>query len=249
MDIDVNDPKIKEIVDAAIRREHEGLLKNRDEVLRENKEIKERLAGIDPDRYKRLTEAEETAKAEAERQQRELIESKKDFEGLKQQMQQQLAAKDREIQAAQQKLQSLTDRLHRSIADTHLRDAISAHGGIDRILTPLLRDRVRIKDADDGSSTVEVLDEQGRPMLDKSGNPATVKDLVGSVKADPDYAPVFRSNVKPGIGAHSAPVRSNGVDLDNNPWAKGKENHTQQRYLEVNNPEEAAQFKAAAGVA
>ena len=116
-------------------------------------------------------------------------------------------------------------------------EALPAHS---RFLSFEISQRTRVTEVD-GKRTIEVLKPDGTVMHTAEG-PATVKDLVDSLKKSDEFASSFKGNQKkaPGDAGGRAP------DGGKNPFAKDTFNLTAQIEMKNSDPARAAQLEAAA---
>lgn len=214
--IDWNDEAARTAhVQSLIENEVKGLKAKRDELLAAQQKFK----GFDPDEYARL-------KSEHQKREDELARRRGDFEKLEATLREQ--AKTRE--------QKLMGALHQRTVDAEALAAISAEGGNTKLLLPLIKNKLRMAERDDGFA-VEVLDDYGAPTSH------SVRDLVAAMKADPDYAAAFRSAATAGSGASTSSGHTSGVK---NPYDKSSWNMTEQARLERNDPNLAKSLRESA---
>lgn len=81
-----------------------------------------------------------------------------------------------------------------------LTQAVSEAKGDAKILTPLMRDRIKGK-YENGKVTVEILNADGNPMLVDGGGSARISDLVTEFKNDSSYSRLFDGAGGSGSGA------------------------------------------------
>lgn len=144
---------------------------------------------------------------------------------------------------------ALTAEVERLLIVNEAKTAIAKHKGIEKLLLPAIRPRLRVKKGESGEFEVEVLNEQGnQEWVTKGGKAvaATIDDLVAKLKEDTDYGAAFEGTGHSGSGARN---QRGGSFNGKNPWAKGSENTTEQMRLLKTNPTLAASLKAQAGVA
>lgn len=94
--------------------------------------------------------------------------------------------------------------LQKVLVQDALLSAVTEIGGKPK-LVPLIRDRVKLIVAEDGTRHVRVVDEKGEVVNSKAKDymePMTLAELAEETKADPDYAPLFTA--KPASGASGA---------------------------------------------
>ena len=92
--------------------------------------------------------------------------------------------------------------------------AITAEKGDPQLLMPHVRDRVRMVEtqAPDGTPQfqVQVLGDDGEPAYGNTGEPQTIKELVGGMKADKTYGRLFESEAPSGGGQRRNPTTPAG---------------------------------------
>lgn len=154
-----------------------------------------------------------------------------------------------EMTALDDENKTLTAEVERLLIENDARAAISKHKGVEKLLLPAIRPRLKVKKGDDGKFFVEVQNEQGNPeWVTKGGKAvaATIDDLVAKMKEDADYGAAFEGTGHSGSGARN---QRGGSHNGKNPWAKDSINFTEQMRLEKTNPNLAASLKAQAGAA
>lgn len=195
----------QEQVDAMIAEritsEVSGLKTSQQELLKESKAAKARLAafeGVDPTEYKTLKEAA----AEAEKK-KALAEG--NLEVWKKQVTDQHA---KEMQGKDQKLTKYQSAIERRVVQARLAEALAKHDA-DPSMIPLLQLEgarfIRVKETDEDFEE-QVVDGQGNPLVaDGKGTPMTVDDLVAQTLKT-KYPAAFRGSGSSGGGA----AKSNG---------------------------------------
>lgn len=156
---------------------------------RENKSLKEKLSGVDPEKYKELLDKEAEAEQSA-------LEKAGEWDKIKAQMSTQhaadLASKDKEIARLQRQLEHVQ-------IDSKVVEAISKAGGNVELLKPHVRSRLQLNT--DDFSTV-VLDTDGKtPKVDGDGNPVTIDALVGEMRTSETYSGAFKATAQSGGGS------------------------------------------------
>jgi len=139
-----------------------------DRIARERKKAEKKLEGIDLEEARKIMQEREQAELERQKERGE-------FENI---LKQTVEKKDMEITAYKQKLQE-------TLVDGSLLNAASKHDAVspDQV-SQLLKGQVRL--AEDGG--VEVLDPQGTPRYNDSGNMLTVDELVADfLTANPHF--------------------------------------------------------------
>jgi hypothetical protein len=123
--------------------------------------------------------------------------TKKDesFEALKSHLETELKKREDTIESFKQKF---TQTRTESLLDM----AIAENKGVKELLKPLLKDRVRAS-LGESDVEIEILNDDGKPMF-VDGRPATVNDLLASMKKNPIYARAFEGSGSQGTGARQS---------------------------------------------
>jgi len=243
-ELNKDDPEVQSALEALLQEQYAGLVTKRDELLAENSKQKGKLKELE-DRLAEIERAEAEKRAAEETSKVAKVEQSGDVEALKELHKQALEAKDNLIKERDERIKELNANLHRYIGDTRLTEAITAEGGVPEILLPHLRGRVKV-DAQGEDFAVQVLGTDGKPLLNKSGDPASIRDLVAEFKANDVFSRVFASDVKAGSGSRSVPGGGNGTAK--NPWKKETWNLTEQMIMKADAPEMANAMMAQAGI-
>lgn len=167
------EPTVEELqaqLHAAIA-ERDAIKANRDEALAEAKRAKAALKaydGVDPQKFKELSEAAQKAEEEAARK-------SGNWDAQKAQM---TAAHQKELAAATAGRDKLSKALERRLVDAELTRAIAAKKGDPDLLLPYARQFVRVKETDDDYEGY-IADERGNPLIaDGKGTPMTFDSFV-----------------------------------------------------------------------
>ncbi|HUU95581.1 MAG TPA: hypothetical protein VM487_07565 [Phycisphaerae bacterium] len=86
-------------------------------------------------------------------------------------------------------------------------------GGSFALLQAPIRSRVRVEEDDDGGLKTVIMGADGKPMYASRGNsvePATIEDLVKSLRDIPEYQPAFHGTQASGGGTASAGRAASG---------------------------------------
>lgn len=146
--------------------------------------------------------------------------------------------------------QDTVANLKKSIAERELMNSVAkavGDSGDFELLLPFINKRISHSLKDDGRLHIDVMTEDGKPMLTSTGDNATLTDLITEFKNSERYGRLFKAEGKGGSGAGHG-VASAGAG--NNPFKKGPSfNVTEQANLYRNNPVLAKQLAAEAGVA
>lgn len=117
-------------------------------------------------------------------------------------------------------------------------------GNVD-LLSPMLRGRIKGEiDAETGKVNITVLAANGEEMVAAGGQVATVATLVETIKADEKFGAAFEAD---GGGSGAGGNKKSGQPTGKNPWIRGPNySLTEQNALSKNNPTLAASLKLAA---
>jgi Skp family chaperone for outer membrane proteins len=184
----------------------EGLSEMRDALKKANKEAAdrrkelERLKDINPDEYKRLKQLEEDG-------------ARKDEETA--QIKEQMAANHKKetekLQAGFKARETkLLSALEQHLVDAQVNEAINAEEGSVKLLAPSVKGRLKFIE-DESGFKVNVLTPDGKVDVDGEGKPRSIRELVKSMKAEPDYMPAFKGNGASGGGAPQGHTPSGGA--------------------------------------
>lgn len=96
------------------------------------------------------------------------------------------------------------EQLEQVMIESAARAAIAEHMGQAELLLPLIRQRARLNEAENGKLTVELLDDSGTPMLGSDySTPIGMSDFVKSLRSDKRYARAFDAENSNGTGKSS----------------------------------------------
>lgn len=189
----------------AMVQERDALKANRDQILTEAKQAKARLAnydGVDPEEFKRLKDAA----AEAERKK---AESEGDFKSLEKQL---IEKHTVELGARDKRISALQAALEQRLVDAEATRELAEAKGSARVLLPHVKSQVKVVESDDGEFSVQVVDARGNPRIaDGKGTPMTLKDLVGEMRNDPEFARAFDGTGSSGGGASKSNAGGGGA--------------------------------------
>jgi len=250
MAIDLEDPEVKAAVAAAaqeaaktlIESEHAGLLAKRDELLGDNKTLRENLKtfeGVDADKFRSM-------QSEAEKAEEEKLRANKDFDTILENQQTKLQGVIGEKDAA---LEKMRGQLHREKITTVATRALADAKGSPELLMPHITSRLSLDD----DMAVVVNDKAGTKMFNGQGQPATIADLVAEMQNDPIMSRAFEAGVKSGTGARSSDnngAAGAGAATAGNPFVRGKDGRWdafEGMKLVKSNPEEARRLADEAG--
>ena len=137
--------------------------------------------------------------AQAAQEQNKLREAG-DFEALKQQMEQN---HQQQVGTLESKMGNYRKQIEKMLVSDQAQQVLG-HADIQGnplLLMPIIRDRVEVKEKDDGSFTLVVKNAQGQPMLNANNEPATMMDLAKELRKDSNYAAAFKGVNQSGGGA------------------------------------------------
>jgi hypothetical protein len=192
---------IKDDVTGKFNLDDVGSLRNAvGHIKNENKSLKGKMSqfkelenlGLSPDQIKQM--AADRQSAEEKR-----LKDEGDFNALKQQLEENFNKEKNGWQGREQKLVGTISKI---LVDDAARAVLTdpSVDGNPTLLLPLIRDRVKVTETDDGFG-LQVLRPDGAPMLNPQNEPATLKDLFLEMKAKPEYAGAFRGVNQSGSGA------------------------------------------------
>lgn len=146
-----------------------------------------------------------------------------------------------ELKAATYDGDRLWGALQSALTTETARSAISAEGGAAALLLPHVSARTKI---DRATLAVTVHGEDGTPLYNNAGKPATIEDLVADLKKHPDYGRAFEATAS---GSGASGNKTPGAQAGGaNPWSKSTWNLTDQMRLVRDDPGRAAALKGAA---
>jgi hypothetical protein len=183
----------------------DGFLGNYSRLEREAKERADRLKaydGLDPEKARAALTAAEQAEAEKQR-------AAGDWASREQSLTESWQKRyDAEVTART----TLEQKLNAAIADRDVADAIAAEKGKAKLLKPALAGRVKVEVVD-GELRSVVYGEDGKPAY-HDGAPMTVRQLVASLKSDPEFMPAFDGTTASGGGATGSVAHLGGRGFD-----------------------------------
>ena len=111
---------------------------------------------------------------------------------------------EKAVQPLKQQLDKRTGQLRSILVEQRLTEAVAKAKGKPYMLVPILKDRVRLEETDEGALNVIVTDKDGAPMVKGADlSPATPDDLVAELKADPAWSGAFDGSGNSGGGTQS----------------------------------------------
>lgn len=178
-----------------IAAETAGLKTNKDEVLKELKAARAKLAaydGVDPEEHKRL----KTAAEEAERKK---AAAEGDFKSLEQQL---VTKYEKQIAAEQAEKARYAKAMEQHLIDAAIAQELAKHSDTPKLLMPHLKAQVKVQEVD-GEFVARVVDAQGTVRIGKGqgSSPMSIAELVEEMKTSDEFAPAFRGSGSSGGGA------------------------------------------------
>lgn len=181
-------------LDAKIAEAVGGLKSNRDEVLREAKALKTKLAsyeGIDVDEVK-------TLKQQAEDAARNKAAGEGNWKALEEQLK---TRHGQEVEKLSSESKRLRGALERQLIDAAASQEIASMKGSVKGLLPHIRPHIKVMEQD-GEFVAVVVDSKGNPRIgDAKGSPMSIRDLIEETRGDTDLAPLFAGSGASGSGA------------------------------------------------
>lgn len=179
--------------------------------LQHEKERRKTLAGENANlkKFKDLgkspEEIQELLQREADAEEKRL-KDEGDFESLKSQLQKNHAD---ELEAKDKRISSLTKQIEKLMVTDNARAVLSEEDiqGNPTLLMPAIRDRVEVKENDEGDFLLVVKRPDGTPMLNTSNEPASIRDLALELRGNSEYSGAFKGVNQSGGGA---PNKSGG---------------------------------------
>lgn len=228
-------------VQAAVKALIEPVVAKKTELLdkyAQTKKMVDELGGFDT--IKARLSAHEQAEAAKKQAEQQAALASNDVESVRASMQELIAQKDAKLNAyEQERVQTkLTNMIDKAVKE--------AKGDLD-LLEPFIAKRTKHVVTEDGKIVVQVLKEDGNPMLTSDGKDATLKDLMNEMRNSQKFGIMFEADNKSGSGAKQAQATGAMVD---NPWAKGTPswNITKQMATYRENPEMARTLAAQMGI-
>jgi hypothetical protein len=243
----------------AIRTEKKTLEKQLEELQTKFSGIDvEKIKDIDLDEYEKQLAELGRLKQEQEKQQKQKLKDEAAWEKLEQQLtskqQEQIESLEKKYttqidqfkKESQAKEEKMLTSLKQNLKDKELTKALAKAGGNIPILTPHIAPFVDIRETDSGLYNVVVIDADGNPRKDDSGQLLGIEALVGEFKEKPEFQGdgLFKVDQQTG-GSGSAGNRGQN-DSQNNPFAKDSFNLTQQALLKKADPQKYDRLKKAA---
>lgn len=152
------------------------------------KSFEDKLANVDLEEYEKLREQQlEQEELDAQR--------KGEWEKLKAQMAEkhQKALDEQKAEA-----QKLRDRVQELTVDNAVQEAIIKGKGNPRLLKPLVSQHAQL---DPDTLELVVVEPDGTPKVDGSGNPATLDDVISEMRDNPEFSGAFAATTQSGSGS------------------------------------------------
>lgn len=109
-------------------------------------------------------------------------------------------ANKKALDTANARTTALQNQLYGHLVDSEAVMAISEAKGTTELLMPFVKQQVKVTE-EDGKFVVNVIDAAGeRRYSGVTGQPMTIKELIGEMKANAKYAPLFASEAAGGTG-------------------------------------------------
>lgn len=169
-----------------------GLKQNQASLLEEKKTLAEKMKsfdGVDADEYRKL-------KAKLEKQEESGMLERGEFDKLKDKLEKQwqdnIASKDATIT----NLMSMVKSDRKAAA---INEAVRKHEGVAALARVLSASVQAVEQ--NGEVVLQVLSDDGSPLMGNDGKPATLDSYVETIKADDEYSGLFKSSGMSGGGA------------------------------------------------
>lgn len=195
-----------EEVEARIAAEVAGLKANQAELLRESRAAKARLKdyeGIDP-------EVARTALQEREEAARRKEEEKGNWKALETQL---VEKYEGIVKLERSEKDEIRTAMEQYLIDSAATAELAAHSDSPRVLLPHVKNVMRVVKDDSGKYHARVINpETGNVRIGKGegSTPMTLAELVEEMKADKEFAPLFRGSGSTGGGASKSTAGSGG---------------------------------------
>jgi len=215
---------------------------------RERSERAERQAkaweGLNPDEVKKRLEREERLSKIDPTKEADRLATEK-VEAYKSTAQAEIAALKAKSETREK---SLLDQIRNLLLTSQAQAMIAKHKGNATVLLPHVTSRARVREKDDGTFVVEVLDERGGVRIkDASGAAFSIEDLVVEMRGTKDFGVLFATDGT--TGSESSRGTPGSISTTKNPWKKDSFNLTEQMRLQRTDPARAKALMAEAGVA
>lgn len=132
-----------------------------------------------------------------------------------------------EIKAREDRITQLVSVLQETLIDREATAALAeAKGSVD-LLLPHVQRYTRVREADNGRFTVEIVDGEGNARIkDSSGAPMTIKDLVAEMRNSDKFGRAFEASGQSGAGRVPPNGAAGGAGRPRGSWAGSKDERT-----------------------
>jgi len=216
-DVDINAPEVQTAITEAVKAQTTealaGLESKNKQLLGETKAAKE-AARVNEEKLKAfegidLEEINALKQAQEEQAQKKAEEEGKYSELLAANAEKHKA----EVEALKESAETYKGRLKNKSMESEILVALEKEKGNATLLMPAIKARVESTDTDKGFN-FSGLDQNGKPMLDENGQPATIADVVAHLKTLEEYQPAFEATRISGSGS----LTNKGGKVVSNPW-------------------------------
>lgn len=156
--------------------------------------------GLSPDEIAEI-------RKEKEESERRKAEEKGQWDKLRAQLEKQ---KQEELSAKDNEVQQMRSTLEKYLIDGAAASAISKFDGTSELLMPHIRQQTKVVQDENGQYKALVVDENGDPQLNINGDYKSIEDLVKEMRESDIYGVAFRARHQSGTG--SRPGASNGQE-------------------------------------
>jgi len=150
--------------------------------------------GLSTDDYDSLEEALAAAKSQDGKEDPQ----KGDIEKLRKQFEED---KRKAIEERDQQLRQMEGTVNKFLVENQASQAITEYDGVPKLLMPHIKEAVSVQKTDNGEYAVRVLDEDGDPRFNNSGEYMSIKDLVAEMRESEDFGQAFKAKAPSGSGS------------------------------------------------
>jgi len=127
-----------------------------------------------------------------------------------------------ELTAVKGKADSYFNQMKQDKVTAAITAAVTEHKGSVDLLLPIIERHVKLREADNGTLVVEVVDDKGQPRVgDGQGNPMTIPQFVAELRSTDRFARAFDGTGSTGSGAGGGSAGGGG-----GPGPKGRTTKT-----------------------